>query len=94
MLFMDESGHDHGSLPYEVRGGVCIDVGQVWDLTQRLQRLEYACFGDYLRNYGSEIKAVKLLERKRFKWATAATAVPSREAQGACAGVSSAIREG
>lgn len=69
---MDESGHDHKGLPYEVRGGICLDVANVWDITQQIKKLELACFGDHLRNYGSEIKAVKLLEKKRFKWAAAA----------------------
>lgn len=37
-----------------------------------MRRLEYACFGDHLSHYGSELKATRLLERKRFKWAAAA----------------------
>lgn len=79
MLFMDESGHDHHALPYEVRGGICLEVGQVWEFTQKMKRLEFACFGDHLRNYGSEIKATKLLEKKRFKWAAATTKFPAEQ---------------
>ena len=28
LFCIDESGHDHKSMPYEVRGGVAIHVGQ------------------------------------------------------------------
>ncbi len=79
MLFMDESGHDHKALPYEVRGGLCLEVAKVWEITQQIKRLEYACFGDHLNKYGSEIKAVKLLEKKRFKWAAAAPPFPAEQ---------------
>jgi hypothetical protein len=63
LLFMDESGDDHKSLPYEVRGGIRLDVSEVWPFTQRLRSKELFWFGDHLPNYGSEIKATKLLEK-------------------------------
>lgn len=34
LLFMDESGHDHKNMPYEVRGGVAIHAGQLWPFVQ------------------------------------------------------------
>jgi len=76
---MDESGHDHRNLPYEVRGGICIDVGQVWEFTARMKQLETSCFGDCLSNYGSEIKGTKLLEKKRFTWAAGGPPVDPTE---------------
>jgi len=29
LLFLDESGHDHKQMPYEVRGGVALHAGEV-----------------------------------------------------------------
>jgi hypothetical protein len=31
-LFMDESGHDHKQMPYEVRGGFAIAEDRLWPL--------------------------------------------------------------
>ena len=30
LLFMDESGHDHKQMPYEVRGGFALHDEQLW----------------------------------------------------------------
>jgi hypothetical protein len=40
-------------------------------LVQQLQAAELAAFGANLREYGKEIKGSKLLDKDRFKWATA-----------------------
>lgn len=70
---MDESGHDHKSAPYEVRGGICVHVSKVWALTQKIKGLEYFCFGDHLHHYKAddketapELKGKKLLKTKKF----------------------------
>lgn len=69
LLFMDESGHDHRTTPYEVRGGVAVSVGKLWDLVRSIQQAELEAFGCRLIDYRSEIKGSKLLDRKRMKWA-------------------------
>ena len=84
LLFMDESGHDHKSLPYEVRGGICLRDNAVGAFTDDMKRLELNCFGDHLHNYGSEIKAVKLLRKDRFKWADYERKIPSSERRKLC----------
>lgn len=69
LLFLDESGHDHRQMPYEVRGGVALHAGEVWPLVQDLQRLELDCFGTRLAAFQKELKGCKLLDRDRFRWA-------------------------
>ena len=69
LLFLDESGHDHRSMPYEVRGGIAIKADVLWGFVQAMQNLEQQAFGDALFRYGSEIKGYKLLDKDRFKWA-------------------------
>jgi len=34
LLFIDESGHDHRTLPLETRGGVAIHIGKLWGFVQ------------------------------------------------------------
>ena len=68
LLFMDESGHDHSSMPYEVRGGFAIHAGKLWPFIQSVRNLEQATFGVYLSELGVEIKGQKLLTKDRFKW--------------------------
>lgn len=70
LLFMDESGHDHKTTPYEVRGGVAVSVGKLWDLVRSIQQAELDAFGCRLADYRSEIKGAKLLDKKRMKWAS------------------------
>lgn len=67
---MDESGHDHKQMPYEVRGGVIIHASKLWDFVQHMRANEVFCFGDYLHRYGSELKGAKLLKTKRYKFAS------------------------
>ena len=69
LLFMDESGHDHKVVPYEVRGGVAIHANKLWPFMQAMQALEQAAFGGFLHQYKAEIKGAKLLGKTRFKWA-------------------------
>jgi len=68
-LFMDESGHDHSNAPYEVRGGIALDIQMLWPFVQEIKEKEISLFGGLLTNYNSELKGTKLLDKKRFKWA-------------------------
>lgn len=69
LLFLDESGHDHKNMPYEVRGGVALHAAQLWPFVQAMQRLELDCFGGQLSLYKKELKGSTLLDRKRFRFA-------------------------
>jgi hypothetical protein len=66
---MDESGHDHKIMPFEVRGGVAIATSKLWSFIQGWRRLEEDCFGATLVSFGKEAKGHKLLDKDRFKWA-------------------------
>ena len=68
-LVLDESGHDHKAMPYEVRGGVAIHSSQLWPFIQGMQRLELDCFGCPLALYKKELKGSTLLDKKRFRFA-------------------------
>lgn len=72
LLFLDESGHDHRNMPYEVRGGVALHSRKLWSFVQSVQRLELQCFGTPLASYGKELKGSTLLDRKRFRFANQA----------------------
>jgi len=39
MFFMDESGHDHKTMPYEVRGGFSIHMSKLWPFVQDIYML-------------------------------------------------------
>lgn len=78
LLFMDESGHDHRSTPYEVRGGIALHIRRLWSFISALRDLEVACFGDHLHSYGKEFKGCKLLDRDRFRWAGQAEQLPDQ----------------
>ena len=69
LLFLDESGHDHRNMPYEVHGGIALHASQVWPFVQEMRALEQEAYGSYLHLYGTEIKGQKLLDKDRFKWA-------------------------
>lgn len=86
LLFMDESGHDHKNLPYEVRGGIALHAGKVWPFVQAIQRLELDAFGGYLHQYRKELKGHKLLDKDRFKWAVQAPAMEAEERRKHCRG--------
>ncbi len=70
LLFMDESGHDHRHMPYEVRGGIAIHARQLWSFVRKWQYLESVVFGANLAQYQKELKGAKLLDRDRFRWAS------------------------
>lgn len=72
LLFLDESGHDHKQMPYEVRGGVALHAAQLWPFVQAMQRLELDCFGCQLHLYGKELKGSTLLDKKRYRFAAQA----------------------
>lgn len=69
LLFLDESGHDHKQMPYEVRGGVALHVGKLWPFVRAVQQLELDAFGAQLSLYQKELKGSTLLDAKRFKFA-------------------------
>ena len=69
LFFIDESGHDHKTTPYEVRGGIALHVEHLWPFVQDVQRLELDCFGCRLSDFGKEIKGSTLTDRKRYKLA-------------------------
>ncbi|MBI5724272.1 MAG: DUF3800 domain-containing protein [Planctomycetes bacterium] len=70
LLFIDESGHDHRSAPYEVHGGIALHASKLWPFIKAMQELEQAAFGGLLHQYGTEIKGAKLLNKERFRWAS------------------------
>lgn len=70
LLCLDESGHDHRNMPYEVHGGIAIHAKKMWPFVQAIMTLEQACFGDRLSRFKKEIKGSHLLDKDRFKWAS------------------------
>jgi hypothetical protein len=69
LLFMDESGHDHKHMPYEVRGGVALQDRKVWPFIRAVSSLEQDCFGVRLADFKKEFKGEKLLDKDRVSWA-------------------------
>ncbi len=69
LLFLDESGTDHGKCPYEVTGGVALHVSRLWPFIKDVRRREHDAFGGALHDFGTELKGCKLLERVSYKWA-------------------------
>jgi len=86
LLFLDESGHDHKSMPYEVRGGVVLHASKLWPFVQNVQRLELATFGTALHQFGKELKGCKLLDKDRFKWASQGAEQPDEARRKHCRG--------
>ena len=84
LFFIDESGHDHKTMPYEVRGGVAIHVSRLWPFVREMQRLEVECFGCQLDVYGKELKGSTLVDRKRFRFAGQGELLPDNERRGHC----------
>lgn len=79
LLFLDESGHDHKNMPYEVRGGVALHAAQLWPFVQSMQRLELDSFGCQLQQFRKELKGSTLLDRKRFRFAAQGPAMGAEE---------------
>ena len=69
LLFLDESGHDHKTMPYEVRGGFALHASKLWPFVKGTRRLELDCFGTELHQFRKELKGCKLLDKDRFRWA-------------------------
>lgn len=69
LLFHDESGHDHKTMPYEVRGGIALQDRRVWPFVRAVADLEQTCFGVRLGDFKKEFKGEKLLDKDRIKWA-------------------------
>jgi hypothetical protein len=86
LLFLDESGHDHRAMPYEVRGGVALHASKLWPFVQEMQRLELASFGTALHQFRTELKGCKLLDKDRFKWARQASQMTDEERRKHCRG--------
>ncbi|MBK8977869.1 MAG: DUF3800 domain-containing protein [Planctomycetes bacterium] len=84
LLFLDESRHDHRSMPYEVRGGVALHASELWPFVQALQRLELAAFGTELHLFRTELKGSRLLGRDRFKWAAQGAQMSDEERRRQC----------
>jgi Protein of unknown function (DUF3800) len=86
LFFLDESGHDHRTMPYEVRGGVALHASELWPFVQDMQRLELASFGTALHQFQAELKGCKLLDKDRFKWAAQDAPMPDEERRKHCRG--------
>jgi len=86
LLFMDESGHDHKSMPYEVRGGVALHARVLWSFVQDWQNCERSCYGALLAQYKKELKGAKLLDKDRFKWSRQKGLMGDAERQRLCRG--------
>lgn len=84
LLFLDESGHDHKQMPYEVRGGIALQDSQLWPFTRAVQQLERESFGCSLHDFQKELKGSTLLDRKRFKFANQAPPMVAEERQKHC----------
>ena len=67
LLFMDESGQDHRTMPMEVRGGVAIHASKIWNFLQDFHKQEVKCFGVRLAEHGVEIKGSQLLQKVFYK---------------------------
>ncbi len=83
LLFIDESGQDHGEMPCEVLAGVAVAQSDLWNLIKAIRSAEKDHFGDYLRKLRvTESKAKKLLKRKRFRLARQRIDIPDEELRG------------
>ena len=79
LLFLDESGHDHKNMPYEVRGGIALRAGQLWPFVQAMQRLELESFGCELHQFRKELKGSTLIDAKRYKFASQGNVMEASE---------------
>ncbi len=68
LLFLDESGHDRRTMPYEVHGGFAIHASKLWPFISAVKTLEQCTFGAHLHQFGSELKGSRLLDKDRFEW--------------------------
>ncbi|MHC5540820.1 DUF3800 domain-containing protein [Singulisphaera rosea] len=84
LLFLDESGHDHKTMPYEVRGGVALHARELWPFVRAVQQMELDAFGGELAQYRKELKGAKLLDKDRFKWAVQGPTMTGEERRKHC----------
>lgn len=86
LLFLDESGHDRRTMPYEVRGGIALHSGELWSFVQAIQDREETAFGTRLHQFRVELKGSKLLNKDRFKWAAQGPRMADEERKKHCRG--------
>ncbi len=86
LLFLDESGHDHRTMPYEVHGGFALHANKLWPFVKALTNLEQVSFGDALSRFRTEIKGSKLLDKDRFRFAAQAPPMEDSERRKHCLG--------
>jgi hypothetical protein len=79
LLFVDESGSDHGDSPFEVLAGVAIHDRKLWDLVRKVQKAELDCFGQRYSPGEREAKAKSLLKAKTFRLADQMPAIEANE---------------
>lgn len=61
LLFMDESGHDHKVVPYEVRGGICLQIGRLWPFIQAIQAsgMDAECRAEIADEFGPWLRRLQ-----------------------------------
>ena len=69
LLFIDESGQDHGASPYEVLAGAAVHDSHLWSLVCDIQECESDAFGLRISAGADELHARELLKRKTFRLA-------------------------
>ena len=84
LLFLDESGTDHGGCPYEVTGGVAIHASRLWPFIKDVRRRERDAFGGALHEFGAELKGCKLLNRTSYQRASQGTELADVDRQRLC----------
>ena len=68
-LFIDESGQDHRSSPYEVLAGIAIEDQDLWNLIVAIQDAEERIFNRRYSANRSELKGKRMLKAKVFRLA-------------------------
>lgn len=68
-LFLDESGTDHKTTPYEVIGGIALPQRHLWQYVVALKDAQRSRFGGVLHDLapGFETKGSSLLSRDKFR---------------------------
>jgi hypothetical protein len=69
LLFLDESGVDQRTSPYEVLAGVAVQDQHLWNLICRIQEAEVEHFGRRVTSDALELKGKSLLKQKTFRLA-------------------------
>lgn len=79
LLFIDESGQDRRSSPYEVLAGIAVEDSDLWNLILRIQDLEEKYFGKRYTLKSNELKAKSILKKKTFRLASQLDKIPNEE---------------